>query len=151
MPRTSVGAADKQIVTETTKSDEPVDLDEDEDPEEEVEEEVEYEEVEVEEEEEEEEEEDEEEEVEEEVEEEDEEDNKGASEDRMKVAEDEEGKEKKHAELLALPPHGSDMYLGGIPNDATEDDLRAFCESVGEVTEVICNYMKFLVLCLYLG
>ncbi|KAI8013476.1 Heterogeneous nuclear ribonucleoprotein Q [Camellia lanceoleosa] len=43
---------------------------------------------------------------------------------------------KKHAELLALPPHGSEVYLGGIPQDASEEDLRNFCESVGEVVEV---------------
>ncbi|XP_068656312.1 heterogeneous nuclear ribonucleoprotein Q-like [Aristolochia californica] len=42
----------------------------------------------------------------------------------------------KHAELLALPPHGSQVYLGGIPHDVTEEDLKVFCESIGEVTEV---------------
>lgn len=43
---------------------------------------------------------------------------------------------KKHAELLALPPHGSEVYVGGIPPDATEEELRSFCEPAGEVTEV---------------
>ncbi|KAL2536359.1 RNA-binding (RRM/RBD/RNP motif) family protein [Forsythia ovata] len=42
----------------------------------------------------------------------------------------------KHAELLALPPHGSEVYIGGISQDTTEEDLRAFCESIGEVIEV---------------
>ncbi|CAN1294400.1 Heterogeneous nuclear ribonucleoprotein Q [Linum perenne] len=43
---------------------------------------------------------------------------------------------KKHAELLALPPHGSEVYIGGIPHNTTQEDLRGFCESIGEVTEV---------------
>ncbi|GMH30140.1 hypothetical protein Nepgr_031983 [Nepenthes gracilis] len=43
---------------------------------------------------------------------------------------------RKHAELLSLPPHGSEVFLGGIPPDATEEDLRGFCENVGEVIEV---------------
>lgn len=150
MPRTRACAEAKQHVpenpTEAGKSmlsEEQVDLDGDNDPEEtieeEEEEEVEYEEIE----EEEELEEEEEEEVEEEVEEEEEED-KGAAKNvdelgggEMKVADGELGDEKKkHTELLALPPHGSEVFLGRIPNDASEDDLRAFCKSVGEVTEV---------------
>ncbi|KAD7480095.1 hypothetical protein E3N88_03231 [Mikania micrantha] len=49
------------------------------------------------------------------------------------VEEEVEYEEKKHEELLALPPHGSEVYLGGIPLDATEDDLKEFCESIGEV------------------
>ncbi|KAK1263197.1 Polyadenylate-binding protein 5 [Acorus gramineus] len=48
---------------------------------------------------------------------------------------DEDDKEKR-AELLALPPHGSEVYVGGIPHDATEEELTRFCESVGAVTEV---------------
>lgn len=47
-----------------------------------------------------------------------------------------EDEKKKHAELLALPPHGSEVYVGGIPQDSSEEDLRSFCESIGEVTEV---------------
>lgn len=47
-----------------------------------------------------------------------------------------EDESKKHTELLALPPHGSEIYVGGIPPDATEEELRRFCESAGEVTEV---------------
>ncbi|XP_042390894.1 heterogeneous nuclear ribonucleoprotein Q-like isoform X1 [Zingiber officinale] len=43
---------------------------------------------------------------------------------------------KEQAELLALPPHGSEIYVGSIPYDASEVELRSFCESVGEVTEV---------------
>ncbi|XP_044506317.1 heterogeneous nuclear ribonucleoprotein Q-like [Mangifera indica] len=124
--------SEKQVV-----SGEKVDLDEDNDPEENMEEEYEYEEVE------EEEEEEIEEEVEEVVEEEDEDDHINANEvDAQKSSnsddakfEDEDEKEK-HAELLALPPHGSEVYIGGIPHDGSEDELRRFCETVGEVTEV---------------
>ncbi|XP_076910252.1 heterogeneous nuclear ribonucleoprotein Q-like [Bidens hawaiensis] len=54
----------------------------------------------------------------------------------MDNVEDDEDVKKKHEELLALPPYGSEVYLGGIPLDASEDDLKEFCESVGEVTEV---------------
>ncbi|CAI0398306.1 unnamed protein product [Linum tenue] len=43
---------------------------------------------------------------------------------------------KKHDELLALPPHGSEVYIGGIPHDTTQEELRGFCESVGDVHEV---------------
>jgi len=47
----------------------------------------------------------------------------------------------KHAELLSLPPHGSEVYVGGIPGDATAEDLKCFCESVGEVVEVSHIYL----------
>lgn len=108
---------------DSMESEERVDLDGDNDPEEILEEEVEYEEVE-----EEEEIEEIEEEIEEEVEVDEEEDDAAATE--------EEEEKKRHVELLALPPHGSEVYLGGIPTDATEGDLKGFCESIGEVTEV---------------
>ncbi|XVF05166.1 hypothetical protein REPUB_Repub05bG0148200 [Reevesia pubescens] len=139
MPRTKASAAAESVESEglsepeqPVESDERVDLDEDNDPEEEtMEEEVEYEEVEVEEEEEEIEEE-----MEEEVEEEDEdvENDNGAGVAETKL---EDGDEKrKHDELLARPPHGSEVYIGGIPHDVSQEDLKGFCESVGEVTEV---------------
>ncbi|XP_027176603.1 heterogeneous nuclear ribonucleoprotein Q-like isoform X1 [Coffea eugenioides] len=54
----------------------------------------------------------------------------------MKDAEIEEEVKKKHNQLLALPPHGSEVYLGGFTQDVSEDDLRSFCGSIGEVTEV---------------
>lgn len=114
-------------------SEEQVNLDEDNDHEEMIEEEVEYEEVE---EEIEVEEEEEEEEVEEEVEEEKENIEVADRDEETEVVEREEDEKKKHVELLALPPHGSEVYLGGIPHDASEEDLRNFCESIGEVTEV---------------
>nr|CAB3489021.1 unnamed protein product [Digitaria exilis] len=48
---------------------------------------------------------------------------------------DEEEKEK-HAELLALPPHGSEVYVGGISSDISSEDIKQLFESVGEVVEV---------------
>lgn len=47
-----------------------------------------------------------------------------------------EGEKEKHAELLALPPHGSEVFIGGLPRDALEEDLRDICETIGEVLEV---------------
>lgn len=49
---------------------------------------------------------------------------------------DDEEENEEHAKLLALPPHGSEVYIGSIPQDVSEEDLRGFCETVGEVTEV---------------
>ncbi|XP_038972949.1 heterogeneous nuclear ribonucleoprotein Q-like [Phoenix dactylifera] len=42
----------------------------------------------------------------------------------------------KWVELLALPPHGSEVFIGGLPRDATEEDLRELCEKFGEIFEV---------------
>ncbi|KAJ7947999.1 Heterogeneous nuclear ribonucleoprotein like [Quillaja saponaria] len=143
MPREKAPSVAKTVEPEMpVESNEKVDLDEANDPEESMEEEIEYEEVE-EEEEVEEIEEAEEEEEEEEVEEVEEEDTNNAngdvtmlilSNDKSEV-EDENEKEK-HTELLSLPPHGSEVYIGGIPHDALKEDLSSFCESIGEVTEV---------------
>ncbi|KAJ6803116.1 heterogeneous nuclear ribonucleoprotein R-like isoform X1 [Iris pallida] len=128
--RNSVASKAEEPV-EPTESEEQVDLEEHEET---MEEEVEYEEVE-------EEVEEEEEEVEEEIEEEEEEEEEdtsanGADDDGMQVDEQDQDKIKEHAELLALPPHGSEVYVGGIPYDVSEEDLKSFCQSVGEVTEV---------------
>jgi heterogeneous nuclear ribonucleoprotein R len=49
--------------------------------------------------------------------------------------EDEEGK-RKWEELLVLPPHGSEVFIGGLPRDITEEDLRELCEPLGEIFEV---------------
>jgi len=49
--------------------------------------------------------------------------------------EDEEEK-RKWDELLALPPHGSEVFIGGLPRDITEEDLRELCEPLGEIYEV---------------
>ncbi|KAI4355298.1 hypothetical protein L6164_004086 [Bauhinia variegata] len=48
---------------------------------------------------------------------------------------DEDEKEK-HDELLALPPHGSEVFVGGLPRDVIEDDLRELCDSIGDIVEV---------------
>ena len=42
----------------------------------------------------------------------------------------------KHAQLLALPPHGSEVFIGGLSRDVSEEDLRDLCESLGEIFEV---------------
>ena len=53
----------------------------------------------------------------------------------------EDGKDKeKHAELLALPPHGSEVCVGGSSSDASSEDLKKLCEPVGEVVEVSTTY-----------
>ncbi|KAG1367562.1 heterogeneous nuclear ribonucleoprotein Q [Cocos nucifera] len=148
--RASAAAAKSAEPVKPPELEQQVDLDE---PEDMMEEEVEYEEVEEEVEEEEEEvvEEEVEEEVEEDEPEEEEEENatadgtdadaSGGAGDAIKVDvmnddEKDEDESGEHAELLALPPHGSEVYVGGIPHDASEEDLRSFCESVGDVTEV---------------
>ncbi|GFQ06095.1 heterogeneous nuclear ribonucleoprotein q [Phtheirospermum japonicum] len=142
MPRTRAGAKSAEP-EKPTEAEEQIELGGDEMEEEEVE----YEEVEEEVEEEEEEEEEIEEEVEEEEEDDDDDDDDddhrhGARKERdgddvMESAEgDDEELEKKRSELLALPPHGSEVYLGGLSSDTSEDDLKRFCESIGEVTEV---------------
>lgn len=41
-----------------------------------------------------------------------------------------------HAELLALPAHGSEVFIGGLPRDISEEDLRDLCDSIGEIFEV---------------
>uniref|UniRef100_A0A6N2NCQ7 RRM domain-containing protein n=1 Tax=Salix viminalis TaxID=40686 RepID=A0A6N2NCQ7_SALVM len=47
----------------------------------------------------------------------------------------EEDKEK-HAQLLALPSHGSEVFIGGLPKDVIEDELRDLCEPIGEIFEI---------------
>ncbi|KAK6139945.1 hypothetical protein DH2020_026321 [Rehmannia glutinosa] len=145
MPRTKAsGTTTKSAeVEKPVEADEQVELGADNDMEETLEEEVEYEEVEEEVEEEEEEEDPEEDPEEEEVEDDEENDvdahgtEKGHNRDSdMENAEGEEEVERKHAELLSLPPHGSEVYLGGISQDTSENELKRFCESIGEVTEV---------------
>ncbi|XP_068654877.1 heterogeneous nuclear ribonucleoprotein Q-like [Aristolochia californica] len=156
MPRPKANSSSNSKPVEPEKSiesEEQVDLDEN------MEEEVEYEEIEEEVEEDEEEDVQEEEEVEEDVEEdveEEEEEDEEEEEEEAAVTNGGDGEVKsdsedvevesggandaaehqEHAELLALPPHGSEVYLGGIPHDVTEEDLKGFCESIGEVTEV---------------
>ncbi|CAN1157063.1 Heterogeneous nuclear ribonucleoprotein Q [Linum perenne] len=42
----------------------------------------------------------------------------------------------KRAQLLALPPHGSEVFIGGLPKDVVEDDLNELCEAFGEIFEI---------------
>ncbi|GAB4844596.1 Heteroproteinous nuclear ribonucleoprotein Q [Ancistrocladus abbreviatus] len=42
----------------------------------------------------------------------------------------------KQAEILSLPPHGSEVFIGGLLKDASEEDLRDLCEPFGEIHEV---------------
>ncbi|TVT96741.1 hypothetical protein EJB05_58037 [Eragrostis curvula] len=119
MPRETENAAS----TNSVGSDEPEDRLEFDDDEVDEEEEVEYEEIE--------------EEVEEyeEVEEVDEEEEEDPEETEV-VHEADDDEKTKHAELLALPPHGSEVYIGGISSNVSSEDLKKLCESVGEVVEV---------------
>ena len=48
-----------------------------------------------------------------------------------------EEEKEKHAQLLALPPHGSEVFIGGLPRDVIEDELRDLCEPIGEIFEVM--------------
>ncbi|KAH7681943.1 Heterogeneous nuclear ribonucleoprotein R (RRM superfamily) protein [Dioscorea alata] len=41
-----------------------------------------------------------------------------------------------HAALLACPPHGSEIHIVGLSSDTSEEDLKIFCESVGQVARV---------------
>lgn len=54
-------------------------------------------------------------------------------EDKPTLSEDEK---EKHAHLLSLPPHGSEVFLGGLPKDTVEEDLRDLCETIGEIFEI---------------
>lgn len=56
-------------------------------------------------------------------------------EDKASEPVDDEDKQKR-AELLALPPHGSEVFIGALPRDITEEDLRDLCDSVGDIVEV---------------
>ncbi|CAK7348642.1 unnamed protein product [Dovyalis caffra] len=47
-----------------------------------------------------------------------------------------EEEKQKHAQLLALPPHGSEVFIGGLPKDVIEDDLRDLCKPIGEIFEI---------------
>ncbi|GAA0163511.1 hypothetical protein LIER_19356 [Lithospermum erythrorhizon] len=44
--------------------------------------------------------------------------------------------EDKHVELLARPSHGSEVFIGGLPRDVSEDDLTDLCEKFGDIFEI---------------
>lgn len=54
---------------------------------------------------------------------------------------DEDEKEKR-AKLLALPPHGSEIFIGALPRDVSEEELMDLCESMGEIVEVCSNALR---------
>lgn len=53
----------------------------------------------------------------------------------------------KWAELLALPPHGSEVFIGGLLRDATEEDLRELCEPFGEIHDVSLVRLSYEFIC----
>uniref|UniRef100_A0A7C8ZXT6 RRM domain-containing protein n=1 Tax=Opuntia streptacantha TaxID=393608 RepID=A0A7C8ZXT6_OPUST len=59
----------------------------------------------------------------------------GEDEERHTASTEEDDKEK-NAELLSLPPHGSEVFIGGLPKDVLEEDLRDLCEPIGDIYEV---------------
>ncbi|KAJ4774741.1 RNA-binding (RRM/RBD/RNP motifs) family protein [Rhynchospora pubera] len=54
----------------------------------------------------------------------------------LDVGPEDEEERKKWEELMALPPHGAEVFIGGLPRETTEDDLRELCDSFGEIFEV---------------
>lgn len=61
----------------------------------------------------------------------------GHVEDEETSASIKEDQKEKHAELLDLPPHGSEVFIGGLSRDISEEDLRELCEPFGEIFEVV--------------
>ncbi|KAF7843875.1 heterogeneous nuclear ribonucleoprotein Q [Senna tora] len=59
-----------------------------------------------------------------------------SADDEQKPSSIDEDEKEKHDELLALPPHGSEIFIGGLPRDTCEDDLRDLCEPMGDILEV---------------
>ncbi|GLJ31291.1 hypothetical protein SUGI_0627750 [Cryptomeria japonica] len=39
-------------------------------------------------------------------------------------------------ELLALPPHGTEVFLGNLPREITKEDLTSLCEQCGEIFDI---------------
>lgn len=64
----------------------------------------------------------------------------GHLEDEENSASIKEDEKEKHAELLDLPPHGSEVFIGGLSRDISEEDLRELCEPFGDNFEVGANY-----------
>lgn len=60
--------------------------------------------------------------------------------DAATVEDTEEKDAEKSGELLKRPPHGSEIFVGGITRDTTEDDLRSLCSSCGDIYEVCRNF-----------
>lgn len=65
-----------------------------------------------------------------------------------------ENEKEKHDEILALPPHGSEVFIGGLPRDTCEDDLRELCEPIGDILEVLtlsCLVMVSMIPSFFVG
>ncbi|XP_047947335.1 heterogeneous nuclear ribonucleoprotein Q-like isoform X2 [Salvia hispanica] len=60
----------------------------------------------------------------------------GDMEDKENSASISEDEKEKHAELLDLPPHGSEVFIGGLSRDVSGEDLRELCEPLGEIVEI---------------
>lgn len=60
--------------------------------------------------------------------------------DDIKEEDKEEKDGEKSGELLKRPPHGSEVFVGGITRDTTEEDLRSLCSSCGDIYEVACAF-----------
>nr|ABD32695.2 RNA-binding region RNP-1 (RNA recognition motif); Calcium-binding EF-hand [Medicago truncatula] len=60
----------------------------------------------------------------------------GAEEDELKPALIDEEEREKHDELLSRPPHGSEVFIGGLPRDTSDDDVRELCEPMGDIVEI---------------
>lgn len=60
----------------------------------------------------------------------------GNMEDKENFTSINEEEKEKHSELLDLPPHGSEVFIGGLSRDISEEDLRELCEPLGEIFEV---------------
>ncbi|KAK8711393.1 hypothetical protein V6N13_146676 [Hibiscus sabdariffa] len=59
-----------------------------------------------------------------------------AEEEENPMASISEEEREKWAQLLALPPNGSEVFIGGLPKDASEEELRELCEPIGETFEI---------------
>lgn len=60
----------------------------------------------------------------------------GAEEDEHKPALIDEEEREKHDELLSRPPHGSEVFIGGLPRDTCDNDVRELCEPMGDIVEI---------------
>jgi heterogeneous nuclear ribonucleoprotein R len=56
--------------------------------------------------------------------------------DDERVGPEDEEERKKWDELMALPPHGAEVFIGGLPREIIEEDLRELCDPFGEIYEV---------------
>ncbi|KAG5566081.1 hypothetical protein RHGRI_001872 [Rhododendron griersonianum] len=61
-----------------------------------------------------------------------------------KTASIDDDDEKKRSELLALPPYGSEIFIGGLPRDVSNDDLRDLCEPFGDIFEVSSHPVRLM-------